>query len=63
MKSEEAMRNLTYSDLRIMFVVILKLVTKSWAHVSAELASGDVGGHKLYIPFRGSLLWGSNTEK
>ena len=63
MTSEEAMRNLTYSDLQIMFVVILKLVTKSWVYVSAELASGDGGGHKLYIPFRESLLWGSNTEK
>ena len=63
MKSEEAMRNLTYGDLQIMLVVILKLVTKYWVHVSAELTSWDGGGHKLYIPFGGSLLWVSNTEK
>ena len=63
MKSEEAMRNLTCDDLQIMLVVILKLVTEYCVHVSAGLASGGGGDHKLHIPFGRLLLGGSNTEK
>ena len=46
---EQAMRNLTCGDLQILLLMILrKLVTNNWVHVSSDLVSedrGEGGGH------------------
>ena len=64
---EQAIRNLTCGDLQILLLMILrKLVTNNWVHVSSDLVSEDggrVGVIEIAFAFLGGFLIGdSNAE-